>query len=60
MEEEKDIKKEILKPITKVKSKEDKELQAGKKRHPFATNHSLRKYFKTRCEIHRLVNKEIT
>jgi integrase len=28
-----------------------KELQAGKKRHPFATNHSLRKYFKTRCEL---------
>ena len=26
-EEGKDIKKEILKPITKVKSKEDKELQ---------------------------------
>ena len=28
-----------------------KELEAGKKRHPFATNHSLRKYFKTRCEL---------
>ena len=27
MEEEKDLKKETLKPITKVKSKEDKELQ---------------------------------
>jgi integrase len=27
------------------------ELQSGKKRHPFATNHSLRKYFKTRCEL---------
>jgi hypothetical protein len=27
------------------------ELQAGKKRHPFSTNHSLRKYFKTRCEL---------
>jgi len=27
------------------------ELQPGKKRHPFATNHSLRKYFKTRCEL---------
>lgn len=27
------------------------ELPAGKKRHPFATNHSLRKYFKTRCEL---------
>lgn len=27
------------------------ELSAGKKRHPFATNHSLRKYFKTRCEL---------
>jgi integrase len=27
------------------------ELQAGKKRHPLATNHSLRKYFKTRCEF---------
>jgi integrase len=23
----------------------------GKKRHPFPTNHSLRKYFKTRCEL---------
>jgi len=28
-----------------------KELEAGKKRHPFAANHSLRKYFKTRCEL---------
>ena len=28
-----------------------RKLQAGKKRHPFATNHSLRKYFKTRCEL---------
>jgi integrase len=28
-----------------------KKLEAGKKRHPFATNHSLRKYFKTRCEL---------
>jgi integrase len=28
-----------------------KELEAGKKRHPFSTNHSLRKYFKTRCEL---------
>jgi hypothetical protein len=28
-----------------------KELEAGKKRHPFATNHSLRKWFKTRCEL---------
>jgi len=27
------------------------ELPAGKKRHPFATNHSMRKYFKTRCEL---------
>ena len=27
------------------------ELQPGKKRHPFPTNHSLRKYFKTRCEL---------
>jgi integrase len=27
------------------------ELQPGKKRHPFATNHSLRKYFKTLCEL---------
>jgi integrase len=26
-------------------------LEAGKKRHPFPTNHSLRKYFKTRCEL---------
>ena len=28
-----------------------KELEAGKKRHPFAANHSLRKYFKTCCEL---------
>jgi hypothetical protein len=28
-----------------------KELEAGKKRHPFPTNHSVRKYFKTRCEL---------
>jgi integrase len=28
-----------------------KELEAGRKRHPFPTNHSLRKYFKTRCEL---------
>ncbi len=28
-----------------------KELEAGKKRHPFPTNHFLRKYFKTRCEL---------
>ena len=28
-----------------------KKLEAGKKRHPFPTNHSLRKYFKTRCEV---------
>jgi integrase len=28
-----------------------KKLEAGKKRHPFPTNHSLRKYFKTRCEL---------
>lgn len=28
-----------------------KELEPGKKRHPFAANHSLRKYFKTRCEL---------
>lgn len=27
-----------------------KELEAGKKRHPFPTNHS-QKYFKTRCEL---------
>jgi integrase len=26
-------------------------LEGGKKRHPFPTNHSLRKYFKTRCEL---------
>jgi integrase len=26
-------------------------LEPGKKRHPFATNHSLRKYYKTRCEL---------
>ena len=28
-----------------------KELEAGKRRNPFPTNHSLRKYFKTRCEL---------
>ena len=28
-----------------------KELETGKKRHPFVANHSLRKYFKTRCEL---------
>ena len=28
-----------------------KKLEVGKKRHPFPTNHSLRKYFKTRCEL---------
>ena len=28
-----------------------RELQPGKKRHPFATNHSLRKYLKTRSEL---------
>jgi hypothetical protein len=28
-----------------------KELEAGKKRHPFPVNHLLRKYFKTRCEL---------
>lgn len=28
-----------------------KKLEAGKKRHAFPTNHSLRKYFKTRCEL---------
>lgn len=28
-----------------------KKLEPGKKRHPFQTNHSLRKWFKTRCEI---------
>ena len=28
-----------------------KKSEAGKKRHPFPTNHSLRKYFKTRCEL---------
>jgi hypothetical protein len=26
-------------------------LEPGKKRHPYQTNHSLRKWFKTRCEI---------
>src|SRR5206468_6492972 len=26
-------------------------LEPGKKRHPFQANHSLRKWFKTRCEI---------
>lgn len=28
-----------------------KKLESGKKRHPFQANHSLRKWFKTRCEI---------
>jgi integrase len=28
-----------------------KKLDPGKKRHPFQANHSLRKWFKTRCEI---------
>ena len=28
-----------------------KKLEEGKKRHPFPTNHFLRKYFKTRCEL---------
>src|SRR5215207_7243314 len=28
-----------------------KKLEAGKKRHPSPTNHFLRKYFKTRCEL---------
>jgi integrase len=28
-----------------------KKLEAGKKRHPYQANHSLRKWFKTRCEI---------
>jgi hypothetical protein len=28
-----------------------KKLENGKKRHPFQANHSLRKWFKTRCEI---------
>jgi len=28
-----------------------KDLEEGKKRHEFATCHSLRKYFKTRCEL---------
>ena len=28
-----------------------KKLEVGKKRHPVPTNHSLRKYFKTRCEL---------
>jgi integrase len=28
-----------------------KKLEPGKKRHPYQTNHSLRKWFKTRCEI---------
>ncbi len=27
-----------------------KKLEAGKKRHPYQANHSLRKWFKTRCE----------
>jgi hypothetical protein len=28
-----------------------KKLKPGKKRHPYQANHSLRKWFKTRCEI---------
>jgi len=28
-----------------------KRLEPGKKRHPYQANHSLRKWFKTRCEI---------
>jgi hypothetical protein len=28
-----------------------KKLEGGKKRHPFASCHSHRKYFKTRCEL---------
>jgi hypothetical protein len=28
-----------------------KKLENGKKRHPYQANHSLRKWFKTRCEI---------
>jgi len=28
-----------------------KKLETGKKRHPYQANHSLRKWFKTRCEI---------
>jgi integrase len=28
-----------------------KKLEPGKKRHPFQANHSLRKWYKTRCEI---------
>ena len=28
-----------------------RKLEPGKKRHPFQANHSLRKWFKTRCEI---------
>jgi hypothetical protein len=28
-----------------------KELEAGKKRHPFPVNRSLRKWYKTRCEL---------
>jgi integrase len=28
-----------------------KKLEPGKKRHPYQTNHSLRKWFKTRCEV---------
>ena len=28
-----------------------KKLESGKKRHPYQANHSLRKWFKTRCEI---------
>jgi hypothetical protein len=28
-----------------------KKLEPGKKRHPYQANHSLRKWFKTRCEL---------
>jgi hypothetical protein len=28
-----------------------KKLEPGKKRHPYQANHSLRKWFKTRCEM---------
>jgi len=28
-----------------------KKLDPGRKRHPYQANHSMRKWFKTRCEI---------
>jgi hypothetical protein len=41
----------LLSTITARLKELRNELQPGKKMHPFPTNHSLRKYFKTRCEL---------